>query len=90
MKTELSTWLHGNSDTCMFIKKEAEDKTSKSVKSIDSSLQVNNKKHKLDDPQLERISKFERESVDHNAALRGSKNIDFGYLVSDAKNSCMN
>ena len=85
MKTELSTWLHGNSDTCMFIKKEAEDKTSKSVKSIDSSLQVNNKKHKLDDPQLERISKFERESVDHNAALRGSKNIDFGYLVSDAK-----
>lgn len=85
VKTELSTWLHGNSDTCMFIKKEAEDKTSKSVKSTDSSLQVNNKKHKLDDPQLERISKFERESVDHNAALRGSKNIDFGYLVSDAK-----
>ncbi len=36
-------------------------------------------------PQLERIAKFERELIDHNAALRGSKNIDFGYLITDGR-----
>lgn len=43
------------------------------------------KKRKLEDPQLDRIAQYERESINHSMALRGSKNIDFGYLISDAK-----
>lgn len=77
VKTELSTWLNGNSDTCTFIKDDESVKVSKIIES--------KPKNEIDDPQLSRILQYERESIDHNAALRGSKNIDFGYLVSDAK-----
>lgn len=74
-------------------KSSNEDSTSKTTldtaaataASSSTSTTDNSKKRKLDDPQLIRISEFERESIDHNAALRGTKNIDFGYLVSDAK-----
>lgn len=89
VKTELTTWLNGNSDTCTFIRNEGSTKApGASSGPATSAINVDaatNKKHKLDDPQLERISQHEKESIDHNAALRGSKNIDFGYLVSDAK-----
>ncbi|KAK6464519.1 accessory factor associated with RNA polymerase II [Scheffersomyces coipomensis] len=88
VKTELTTWLNGNSDTCKFVKDEdvSDTKSSKSKSSTSkTSTETSGKKHKLEDPQIERISHFERESIDHNAALRGSKNIDFGYLISDAK-----
>lgn len=90
VKTELTTWLNGNSDACTFIRNEGNNKstganaglTKSNASNVDA---VTNKKHKLDDPQVDRISQHEMESIDHNAVLRGSKNIDFGYLVSDAK-----
>jgi parafibromin len=75
VKTELTTWLSGNSDSCTFIKDESETDQQQPEKATSDVV----------DPQLTRILNFERESTDHNAALRGSKNIDFGYLVSDAK-----
>lgn len=73
VKTELTTWLNGNSESCKFIKTEGGETNGES------------KKHKLDDPQLLRISEFEKESIDHNIILRGTKNIDFGYLIKDAQ-----
>ncbi|KAK6198701.1 accessory factor associated with RNA polymerase II [Scheffersomyces amazonensis] len=99
VKTELTTWLNGNSDSCTFVKEEEDDNENKSLKKTSGadisttstsgtgsgSSSSSTKKHKLEDPQIDRISVFERESIDHNAALRGSKNIDFGYLISDAK-----
>ncbi|ABN67393.2 accessory factor associated with RNA polymerase II [Scheffersomyces stipitis CBS 6054] len=93
VKTELTTWLNGNSDSCTFVKDEkvgevAVDSSSKSkliTPSTATDATTTDKKHKLEDPQIERISQFERDSIDHNAALRGSKNVEFGQLVSDAK-----
>ncbi|RLV93132.1 Cell division control protein 73 [Spathaspora sp. JA1] len=91
VKTELNTWLNGNSDSCTFVK---DDDTTEGKKPTSASTNTtlattekieSNNKRKLEDPQLIRISQFEIDSIDHNAALRGSKNIDFGYLVSDAK-----
>ena len=90
-RTELGTWLNGTTETCQFIQGlDTEAKAKPSTNSedradVNSALTSSTKKRKLEDPQLDRISQFERESIDHNAALRGSKNIDFGYLISDAK-----
>lgn len=78
VKTELNTWLSGNSDTCKFIKSDDVVPTTTTAAVVESSVVVV-------DEQIERITKFERDSLDHDAALRGSKNLDFGYLVSDAK-----
>lgn len=86
VKTDLTTWLNGNSDTCAFIKGDDSKTAAPGAKTADTgATAVSGTKHKLDDPQIERISQHEKESIDHNATLRGSKNIDFGYLVSDAK-----
>lgn len=89
VKTELTTWLNGNSDTCSFIKEETTTTENNDLKNdVTNKIEgdsTTGKKHKLEDPQLERITNKERESIDHNEALRGSKNIDFGYLISDAK-----
>ncbi|KAI5967112.1 CDC73 [Candida theae] len=84
---DLITWLKGTIDTCQFVKEDkdganAQADQSKVGPDIDA---VESKKRKLDDPQMDRINQFEKESVDHNAVLRGSKNIDFSYLISDAK-----
>ncbi|KAG7192242.1 accessory factor associated with RNA polymerase II [Scheffersomyces spartinae] len=89
VKTELTTWLNGNSDTNGYIR-EAEDskETDGGVKSTTTTTGTisddhRSKKQKAD-PVLDRIQNNERESIDHNSALRGTKNIDFGYLVKDA------
>ncbi|CAK9683039.1 unnamed protein product [Candida parapsilosis] len=82
---DLITWLKGTIDSCQFVKEEKEDGRDTAIKSDTKSDAISSKKHKLDDPQMDRISQFEKESVDHNAVLRGSKNIDFSYLISDAK-----
>ncbi|KAI3403936.2 CDC73 [Candida oxycetoniae] len=86
-RTELETWLSGSIETCQFIEGLGTEKTRKTENDLDVKLETRaeEKKRKLEDPQLDRINSFERESIDHNAALRGSKNIDFGYLISDAK-----
>ncbi|EMG46699.1 CDC73 Cell division control protein 73 [Candida maltosa Xu316] len=85
VRTDLITWLNGQSSTCKFVKEEDQPDESSATASGISEEKAAGEKRKLEDPQLERISQFERESIDHNAALRGSKNIDFGYLVADAK-----
>lgn len=80
VKAELTTWLNGSSDSCQFVKKdESSDKT-------DGTVGVENeKKRKLEDPQMARIEEYQQDSVDHNSALRGTKNINFKSLLSDAK-----
>lgn len=117
VKTELSTWLNGKSDTCEFIKDPAGSDSSKvdttgaaavsaatagesqaTSNGVDS-LAVNGSKTAVGGA-VSSVSeagvpssasgapikrKYEVESIDHNAALRGTKNIDFGYLISDAK-----
>lgn len=89
VKTELSSWLAGKTDSCAFIKTDAtvgsEGKDGSLADTIGLSLAGGANKRKTEDPQLERIAKFERELIDHNATLRGTKNIDFGYLIADAK-----
>lgn len=77
VKAELTTWLNGSSDSCQFIK----DETTAEVSVEEPEV----KKRKIDDPQMARIADFEVDSIDHNGALRGSKNIVFKNLISDAK-----
>lgn len=67
VRTELNTWLTGNSDVCKFVIVETETS------------------NQQEDTQYNRISEFEVESVDHNAILRGTKNIEFSYLIKDTK-----
>lgn len=86
VKAELTTWLNGSSDSCQFIKDDGKA-PEKSADTHGSTLkgEATEKKRKFDDPQLERISKIEIDSVDHNAALRGTKNLILKNLISDAK-----
>lgn len=79
VKAELTTWLSGSSDSCQFVK---EDEASGQA---GDAADENEKKRKLEDPQMARIEKYQEDSVDHNSALRGSKNIVFKNLISDAK-----
>lgn len=89
IKTELSSWLSGNADTCTFIRTDSDSKSAPDSEAASSDVkglsQAGSTKRKAEDPQAERMAKYERELIDHNAALRGSKNIDFGYLIADAK-----
>ncbi|KAF3993377.1 hypothetical protein FT663_01881 [Candidozyma haemuli var. vulneris] len=80
VKAELTTWLSGSSDACQFVK---EDESSSKAGGADAD--GNDKKRKLEDPQMARIESYQEDSVDHNSALRGSKNIVFKNLISDAK-----
>lgn len=82
VKAELTTWLNGSSDTCQFIK---DDQKTGETANGSASLGEAAKKRKFDDPQLERISELEVDSIDHNAALRGTKNVALKTLISDAK-----
>lgn len=85
VKAELTTWLSGSSDTCQFIKEEGTKKEETDSTTAVSSADTESVKRKLDDPQLDRIAEFEIDSIDHNAALRGTKNILLKNLISDAK-----
>lgn len=86
VKTDLTTWLSGSADTCQFIKEEGKT-TQEGTGATNGAdvLSTETVKRKLDDPQLERISALEVNSIDHNAALRGTKNILLKSLISDAK-----
>ncbi|EGV62835.1 accessory factor associated with RNA polymerase II [Yamadazyma tenuis] len=86
VKTDLSTWLSGTSDTCKFV----DDSTSEAAapdSGVTSEEGATREKRKLEeeDPQMARISGFEINSIDHNVILRGSKNLEFNYLLKDAK-----
>lgn len=73
-KTELNMWLAGSQDTCALLE---------GLAPVPAQNYVN--ETSLEDPRLGRIALYERELVDHNAALRGSKAIEFNHLVSDAR-----
>lgn len=82
VKTELTTWLNGSSDSCKFIKDGTANGTAVSAsEALDSAAQ----KRAHNDPQMERIAQFEVDSLDHNAALRGTKNLVLKNLLPDAK-----
>lgn len=82
VKAELTTWLSGSSDSCKFITDEGQNNTHDRKSEDDTG---NGQKRTLEDPQMKRIGEFEIDSVDHNAALRGTKNILLKSLISDAK-----
>lgn len=90
VKTELTTWLQGNSDTCKFVKqqeqelREGEESSNGNVTNDNPNPTVNGEKRKLNGQDL-LFEQFEKESIDHNMILRGSKNIDFSYLIRDGK-----
>lgn len=94
VKTELNTWLSGSSDSCQFIKGDVTDETTESrATSSGAGAEVTengSNKRKLaslqeEDPLLVRLAQYEEDSINHNAALRGSKNIVFKNLISDAR-----
>lgn len=73
-RTDLIGWLKGASDTSKFIKK---DKAAKG--------EGVERKRKAQDPFLEGILKNERDLIDHNKALRGSKQIDFSSVARECE-----
>lgn len=80
VKAELTTWLSGKSDLCKFIKTAEKD----ALKTSESGAEPAAKRQKAD-PQLARVMQHEVDSLDHNAALRGTKNLMLRNLISDAK-----
>lgn len=87
VKAELTTWLSGTSDSCQFIQSEAQDETVDTEAATKGTTESGpDKKRKVEeDPQLVRLAQYEEDLIDHNAALRGTKNIVFKNLISDAK-----
>lgn len=86
VKTELNTWLNGNSDTCAFIKNEEVDSKEQSDRNLaGESKIVDLKEEVMEDECLKRFKSVEKDLIDHNMMLRGTKNIDFKYLISDFK-----
>lgn len=68
-RTDLISWLKGESDESEFISKKLEDGAEDS-KAQDGKIEI-------DDPFLDQIFKNERHLIDHNTALRGFKAGDF-------------
>lgn len=95
VKTELSSWLNGTSDICKLVR--ADEGSHASTAAVTGTATTTTTgaaataagtgaaSTATADAAAGEKRKYEVESVDHNAALRGSKNIDFGYLISDAK-----
>lgn len=83
VKTELTTWLQGNSETCKFVKKQDAGTTTTIADAATGTATANGEKRKLESDDSRQ---FEKDSIDHNMILRGSKNIDFSYLIKDGKN----
>lgn len=92
VKTELSTWLSGRSDASEFVRpataaapKESRDHPATATTAANGGAAAAAAAAGTATANTPSKRSFELDSIDHNAALRGSKNIDFGYLVSDAK-----
>lgn len=88
VKAELTTWLSGRSDTCKFIEDGSNGDINAAKTGQNGEISAGDgalRKRALEDPRLARISSYEIDLLDHNAALRGTKNIVLKNLVSDAK-----
>lgn len=83
VKSELNSWLNGSAKTCKFIRESANGNNSQ--EDIDGVASSTQKRRATDDPRMARIAELEINSLDHNAALRGTKNVMLKNLISDAK-----
>ncbi|CCF56012.1 hypothetical protein KAFR_0A05770 [Kazachstania africana CBS 2517] len=90
-RTDLLNWLSGEADTSRYLTSVSEkvaDEAKISTESKDES-ETRKDEHIKDisnsDPILAETMKHERVLLDHNSSLRGSKPIDFGYLIKDAE-----
>ena len=73
VKTDLTTWLSGSADMSVHQRGGKSHTRGHGATNGVDALSTETVKRKLDDPQLERISALEVNSIDHNAALRGTK-----------------
>ncbi|ODV87358.1 hypothetical protein CANARDRAFT_26760 [[Candida] arabinofermentans NRRL YB-2248] len=92
-RTELISFLNGSSETCSYLKVDAAalNEFASSSKSTGKSEGADNenkdsKKRKIElDPFLKEILANERDLVDHNKALRGSKPVDFSSVAKECE-----
>lgn len=82
VKSDLNSWLNGSSSTCKFVDQSI---NGASVKPEADEALNTQKRKAADDPRMARIAEFEINSLDHNSALRGTKNVMLKNLISDAK-----
>lgn len=85
-RTELNSYLSAASETCKYVE------TKKGQKRVRIETDDTNKENKRQDlidadPLLQEILKNERETVDHNKALRGSKLTDFSNVAKEAEDN---
>lgn len=73
-RTDLTTYLSGASDQLQFVEVAK-----------DSSAPAAIAKTEITDPFLRLVYAHERALVDHNTALRGAKQADFGYVAREAE-----
>lgn len=85
-RTDLINWLSGASDTSQYILGEGETtSTTGDKQATGGNDHANAGATMADDPELAKIVSHERSFLDHNSSLRGSKPIEFGYLIKDAE-----
>lgn len=82
VKADLNSWLNGSSSTCKFIDQSI---NGTDLKAEGDETLITSKRRAADDPRMARIAVLEVNSLDHNSALRGTKNVMLKNLISDAK-----
>ncbi|CCD27155.1 Cdc73p NDAI_0J02630 [Naumovozyma dairenensis CBS 421] len=88
-RNDLINWLSGKSDSSQYL--ETEETKTKTAITDDKSVgettttKLPDRKDMIDDPVLIETLKHERPLLDQNSSLRGSKPINFGYLIKDAE-----
>lgn len=85
VKADLNSWLNGSSATCKYIEQSKNGGNGLAGESVSGESTGSEKRKVADDPRMARIAEFEINSLDHNAALRGTKNVMLKNLTSDAK-----
>lgn len=84
VKSDINSWLNGYSATTKFIE-QTQNGVNRNKAHSSSDLKQPKKGNARGDPRMARIAEFEINSLDHNAALRGTKNVMLKNLISDAK-----
>ncbi|VEU22326.1 DEKNAAC103727 [Brettanomyces naardenensis] len=89
-RTELLSYLSGASETCQYLthgekRKEEQDKKETTSKSAESGGDSKRQKIIDADPFLKLVLGNEREAVDHNKALRGTKLTDFSNVAKECE-----
>lgn len=97
-RNDLISWLSGSTETSQYLKSVTDEDENKvdtenekaqltstepaTITSTETSASANDDKA---DPVLFEALQHERQLLDHNSTLRGTKSIDFGYLIKDAE-----